>query len=164
MQPSLISAAQLQAKLAKATIVIDCRCSATDKTLGLTLYRQGHIPGAFYVDLERDIAAPAHPNNSHDSLPDFAQLQQTWQSFGISPYTSVVFYDDSHMPYAARAWWLLRYMGHEDVHILDGGFNAWVDNRGAIDRREPAFKQGSFTINLAAQPPIDRQTLMQKLK
>lgn len=160
MHPSLISASELQALLGKTIVVIDCRFNLMDKTQGLTLYRQGHIPGAYYADLERDLSSSVQTHGGRHPLPDVERLQEKWRSFGINQHTTVVVYDDSRMAYAARAWWLLKYMGHEDVRILNGGFNAWVANKGAIDRREPATKQGNFKMELQPNKTIDRDLIL----
>src|SRR6478609_12215499 len=125
MHPSLISVDELKAHLGKTIIVLDCRFNLMDKAQGLTLYRQGHIPGAFYLDLEQDLSSPIQTHGGRHPLPHFEQLEKKFRSLGISQHSTVVVYDDSRMAYAARAWWLLKYMGHEDVRILDGGFNRW---------------------------------------
>lgn len=160
MHPSLISAAELHAQLHKNTIVIDCRFNLMDKSQGLALYRQGHIPGAFYADLDMDLASVAQTHGGRHPLPDLQQLQKKWQNFGINKLSTVVVYDDSRMAYAARAWWLLRYMGHADVRILNGGLKAWGEHGGAMDRREPALKQGNFKMNVQANQTIDRHTIL----
>jgi len=160
MHPSLISASELQSQLGKSTVVLDCRFNLMDKSQGLTLYRQGHIPGAYYVDLEQDLSSAVQIHGGRHPLPDLERLQEKWKSFGINQHTTVVVYDDSRMAYAARAWWLLKYMGHTDVRILNGGFNAWVLNKGAIDRRDPAFKQGNFKMDLQKNQTVDRANIL----
>ncbi len=160
MHPSLISAPELQAQLGKATVVLDCRFNLMDKSQGLALYQQGHIPGAFYVDLERDLSSAVQTHGGRHPLPDVEHLQKRLQSFGVNQHTTVVVYDDSRMAYAARAWWLLKFMGHQDVRILNGGFNAWVEIHGAIDRREPAFKVGNFKAVSQANQTIDRDYIL----
>lgn len=159
MHPSLISASELQSQLGKSTVILDCRFNLMDKSQGLSLYRQGHIPGAYYVDLERDLSSPVQTHGGRHPLPNLERLQEKLRSFGIGQHTTVVVYDDSRMAYAARAWWLLKYMGHADVRILNGGFNAWINNKGAIDRREPAFKQGNFKLDVQANSTITRDQI-----
>jgi len=161
MHPSLISASELHAQIGKAIVVLDCRFNLMDKSHGITLYRQGHIPGAFYVDLERDLSSPVQAHGGRHPLPNFERLQEKWRSFGINQGTTVVVYDDSRMAYAARAWWLLKHMGHEDVRILNGGFNAWLSIKGSVDRREPAVKQGTFKMHLQSGSTIDRNRILE---
>lgn len=160
MHPSLISASELQSQLGKATVVLDCRFNLMDKSQGITLYRLGHIPGAFYVDLDRDLSSTVQAHGGRHPLPNFERLQEKLRSFGINQHTTIVLYDDSRMAYATRAWWLLKHMGHADVRILNGGFNAWVVNKGAIDRRDPAFKQGSFKMDIQPNQTVDRDNIL----
>jgi thiosulfate/3-mercaptopyruvate sulfurtransferase len=160
MHPSLISASELQMLLGKALVVLDCRFNLMDKTQGLTFYRQGHIPGAFYVDLERDLSSPVQTHGGRHPLPNFEHLQEKLRNMGVNQHSTLVVYDDSRMAYAARAWWLLKYMGHQDVRILNGGFNAWVANKGAIDRREPANKHGNFKMELQNNKIIERDQIL----
>lgn len=160
MHPSLISASELQTNLGKTTVVLDCRFNLMDKTQGLTLYRQGHIPGAFFLDLERDLSAPVQRHGGRHPLPDVEHLQEKLRNMGVNQHSTLVVYDDSRMAYAARAWWLLTYMGHPDVRILNGGFNAWVANKGAIDRREPAARPGNFKMQIQADKTVDRDHII----
>src|SRR3954471_2949660 len=160
MHSSLISAAELQAQLGKTTVVLDCRFNLMDKSQGESLYRQGRIPGAYYVDLERDLSSAVQTHGGRHPLPNIEQLQIKFRNFGINQHSTVVVYDDSRMAYAARTWWLLRYLGHEDVRILNGGFNAWTAIPGAIDRRVPSFKQGNFKANIQANFIVERDEIL----
>jgi thiosulfate/3-mercaptopyruvate sulfurtransferase len=160
MHPSLISAAELRTLVGKTIVVLDCRFNLMDKTQGQSLYRQGHIPGAYYVDLERDLSAAIEIHGGRHPLPNIEHLQIKLRNFGINQHTTVVVYDDSRMAYAARAWWLLKYMGHADVRILNGGFNAWVAMNGAIDRREPGLKQGTFKAFIQPDQTVTREDIL----
>lgn len=160
MHSSLISASELRAQLGKTTVVLDCRFNLMDKSQGQSLYRQGHIPGAFYLDLERDLSSAVQTHGGRHPLPNIEQLQIKLRNFGINQFTTLVVYDDSRMAYAARAWWLLKMMGHKDVRILNGGFNAWVGINGAMDRRDPATKQGNFKAELQANQTVDRENIL----
>lgn len=160
MHSSLISASELRAQLGKTTVVVDCRFNLMDKSQGQSLYRQGHIPGAFYLDLERDLSSAVHTHGGRHPLPNIEQLQIKLRNFGINPFTSIVVYDDSRMAYAARAWWLFKMMGHKDVRILNGGFNAWIGINGAKDRRDPAIKQGIFKAELQLNVTVGRDNIL----
>lgn len=160
MHSSLISVSDLQSSLGKSVVILDCRFNLMDKTQGLTLYRQGHIPGAYYLDLEKDLSSPVTKHGGRHPLPNFEKLQEKCRSLGINAHTTVVVYDDSRLAYASRAWWLLKFMGHSDVRILNGGFAAWVAAKGAIDRREPAIKQGNFSANLFNLKTVDRNDIL----
>lgn len=160
MHPSLITASELQAQLGKSTVVIDCRFNLMDKLQGISLYRQGHIPGAFYMDLERDLSSAVQTHGGRHPLPDCGQLQKKLQSFGVNQHTTIVVYDDSRMAYAARAWWLFQHLGHADVRILNGGFNAWLAIKGALDRRDPSYRQGNFKNALLPKQTLNRDDII----
>lgn len=107
-------------------VICDLRWSLTDSTHGLNAYRSGHIPGALFVDLDRDLSAPPGIEGRHP-LPDPEAFASTLGSLGISRDTLVVAYDDMGGAIAARMWWMLRSIGHESVSVLDGGYQAWVE-------------------------------------
>jgi thiosulfate/3-mercaptopyruvate sulfurtransferase len=92
---------------------------------GRELYAAGHIPGAVFVDLDRDLAAPPGPGGRHP-LPATADFEQAMRLAGVMDGRPVVVYDDADSTAAARAWWLLRYFGHQSVRVLDGGLRAWT--------------------------------------
>jgi thiosulfate/3-mercaptopyruvate sulfurtransferase len=92
---------------------------------GRELYDAGHIPGAAFVDLDRDLAAPPGEGGRHP-MPATADFEQAMRRAGVRDDRPVVVYDDADSTAAARAWWLLRYFGHQDVRVLDGGFRAWT--------------------------------------
>jgi thiosulfate/3-mercaptopyruvate sulfurtransferase len=92
---------------------------------GRELYAAGHIPGAAFVDLDKDLAGPPGPGGRHP-LPAAADFERAMRLAGVSDETPVVVYDDADSTAAARAWWLLRYFGHQSVRVLDGGFRAWT--------------------------------------
>ena len=92
---------------------------------GRELYAAGHIPGAAFVDLDRDLAAPPGEGGRHP-MPATADFEAAMRRAGVSNDRPVVVYDDADSTAAARAWWLLRYFGHQSVRVLDGGFRAWT--------------------------------------
>jgi len=138
-----ITSEELKQQLGKV-VIFDCRAHLTQKTLGREQYRTGHIPGAYYLDLEKDMSSPIAAHGGRHPLPDIEIFSARLRASGVNHQSTIVLYDDSRMAYAARAWWLLRYCGHQQVLILDGGYTGWVNCGGAIDRREPAIKQGNF--------------------
>ena len=160
MNSTLISSRELQTQLGKNTLVIDCRFNLADKNQGLLQYMQGHIPGAYYFDLEQDFSSLVELHGGRHPLPNVNQLQEKLRRAGANQHSTIVFYDDSRMAYAARAWWLLRYMGHQDVRILDGGFNAWLEFKGALDKREPAIKTGNFTATIQTDWIVNRDEIL----
>jgi thiosulfate/3-mercaptopyruvate sulfurtransferase len=106
-------------------LVVDCRFSLSDPSLGQQQYRQAHIPGAYYLDLNRDLSGSVEMHGGRHPLPDPEQFTQTLGAMGIQAQTQVVAYDDSRLAFAARLWWLLRSLGHQQVAVLDGGLAAY---------------------------------------
>jgi thiosulfate/3-mercaptopyruvate sulfurtransferase len=117
---------------------------------GRDLYAQGHIPGAVFADLDRDLAAAPGRGGRHP-LPAEADFQEAMRRLGVSDGRPVVVYDDADSTAAARAWWLLRYFGHPDVRVLDGGFRAWT----AAGRPAEAGEPGPAAGRAAAAGPGD---------
>lgn len=121
-----ISATELAANLHKSDwVIFDCRFSLADETAGSKAYRQAHIPGARYADLNRQLSAPVKSYTGRHPLPDFTLLAQQLAAWGVGNRTQIVAYDDVGGAFAGRLWWLLRAMGHQDVAVLDGGINHW---------------------------------------
>ena len=124
----LISVAELAKALVDSKInIIDCRFDLMNPDSGLTSYRRAHIPGAVYAHLDDDLAAPVGPQTGRHPLPDPALLAERLGNKGISNASSVVVYDGGNGAMAARAWWLLRWLGHDSVKLLDGGYAAWIN-------------------------------------
>jgi thiosulfate/3-mercaptopyruvate sulfurtransferase len=121
---------------------------------GLNSYREGHLPGAVFVDLDHDLAAPPGPAGRHP-LPDPAAFQESMRAAGVSQDRPVVVYDDRDATAAARGWWLLRYFGHEQVRVLDGGYQAWLAAGLPVTSSEPAQTPGDFTARPGHMPVLD---------
>lgn len=118
--------ARATASAAPTLRVVDARFSLADPQSGAALYAQGHLPGALYADLNRDLSDPGRTGHGRHPLPDSDAFAARLGAWGIGPETEVVVYDagDGSMA-AARLWWLLRLIGHAQVRVLDGGFAAW---------------------------------------
>jgi thiosulfate/3-mercaptopyruvate sulfurtransferase len=109
-----------------AWLVVDCQFDLDDPEGGLTAYIKGHIPGAVYADLERDLSAPKTGTNGRHPLASTKELIGLFSQLGIAESMQVVAYDNFGSAFAARLWWTLRYMGHDTVAVLDGGLGAWT--------------------------------------
>jgi thiosulfate/3-mercaptopyruvate sulfurtransferase len=127
--------------------VIDCRFDLTAPARGEQLYLEGHIPGARYAHLDRDLSGAKTDANGRHPLPTAEEMRERFGALGIGPDKQVVAYDADNGMYAARLWWMLRYMGHDAVAVLDGGYARWVreghDVRGGPERWAPAAFAGT---------------------
>jgi thiosulfate/3-mercaptopyruvate sulfurtransferase len=123
---TLISASALAEQLNKNNwVVFDCRFSLADNEAGGIAYRQAHIPGARYANLNRDLSSPVKSYTGRHPLPNFPSLAKQLGLWGVTNRSQVVVYDDAAGAFAGRLWWLLRIMGHEQVAVLDGGIRHW---------------------------------------
>lgn len=154
---SIVSAEWLAANTENPQVVIiDCRFSLADPVLGQKQYQESHISGAFYLDLNRDLASPVDKHGGRHPLPNIAELADKLSGIGInSPETLVVAYDDSRLAFAARLWWLLRYMGHSKVALLDGGFRAWKAAGYPVANTLPKPGDGKFVPKLQPKLMVD---------
>lgn len=140
MQP-LIKAKDLN-DTRPAFVVVDARFRLNDPRAGAKLFSQGHIPGAQFADLDTELSGERNGRNGRHPFPRRLSLVGLFSAFGINPDTPVVVYDDADHAGAARAWFLLRWMGHEKVYVLDGGLKAWIDagyplEKGVAKDNEP---------------------------
>nr|WP_103937468.1 sulfurtransferase [Thermomonospora echinospora] len=123
---------------------------------GVEDYRRGHLPGAVFVDLDRDLAAPPGPAGRHP-LPAAAGFEAAMRAAGVSVGRPVVVYDEADSTAAARAWWTLRYFGHPQVHVLDGGYRAWVEAGRPVTTDKPEPVPGDFTARPGGLPVLDAE-------
>lgn len=147
----LISAAGLAASLGEVT-VLDVRWQLGGPP-GRAAYEAGHVPTASYVDLEADLAAPPGPRGRHP-LPDVDVFESAMRRAGVSDERPVVVYDDWQGRAAARCWWLLRWAGHRDVRVLDGGLGAWVAAGHPVTTDADGVHPGDFTTRPGRLPTI----------
>jgi thiosulfate/3-mercaptopyruvate sulfurtransferase len=131
---TLITADELAALLARGPqpVLVDTGFDLAETEAGERRYRESHLPGAHYLHLDRDLAGAKTGRNGRHPLPERAAFARTVGALGIAPQTQVVCYDAQGGVYAARLWWLLRWLGHADVAVLDGGLQAWRRAGGAL--------------------------------
>ncbi|MEU8802623.1 sulfurtransferase [Spirillospora sp. NPDC048819] len=123
---------------------------------GIESYRKGHLPGAVFVDLDRDVAGPPGPGGRHP-LPEPVVFESAMRRAGVSEDSLVVVYDDADSMSAARVWWSLRYFGHERVRVLDGGYRAWTEAGRPVSTDEPDVKPGDFIADPGRLPVLDAE-------
>ena len=143
-QELLTSADELAAALDDPHLrIIDCRFDLLAPAAGRMAWLESHIPGAVYADLDRDLSAPVAPDTGRHPLPSVADAEATFSRLGVDAGTRVVAYDDAGGAIASRAWWLLRWLGHRRVTVLDGGLQAWRARKLPLEAgsRETAWRE-----------------------
>lgn len=140
--------------------LLDCRARLGDPDFGPRAYADGHIPGARYASLDHDFAAPPGDGGRHP-LPDRQRLRDRFRAWGVNDHDQIVVYDDAGGAFAARAWWCARWLGHEAVAVLDGGFDAW---KGPLSRAQPVVDPGNFSLRTPLTRETDADTLLADLE
>jgi len=123
---TLISTESLASHLGEAWVIVDCRYDLQNESWGREQYRLAHVPGAVYASLGEDLAAPRTGTNGRHPLPSVEALAETFGRLGISRDVQVIAYDQNTGMYASRLWWSLRYLGHDAMAVLDGGWAKWT--------------------------------------
>jgi thiosulfate/3-mercaptopyruvate sulfurtransferase len=133
-------------------VVVDCRFSLDDPARGHCAYLENHIPGAVFTHIVEDLSGPVVPGQTgRHPLPEVDRLVAKFGAWGIGSQTQVVVYDDSGGAMAARLWWLLRWLGHETVAVLDGGYPAWVAAGQPVNPEIATSPPVIFTPNIQSQ-------------
>ena len=131
--------------------VFDCRHQLSDVGYGARVYAEGHLPGASFLHLDRDLSAPMDGRNGRHPLPDPRQLADRLGAAGVSASTQVVVYDDAGGMIAGRLWWLLRWLGHERVAVLDGGIGQWLKEGRPLSTELPVPAPARFAEKIAVR-------------
>ncbi|MEM7593245.1 MAG: sulfurtransferase [Cyanobacteria bacterium P01_A01_bin.83] len=127
-------------------VIVDCRFKLAEPSWGRESYQQGHIRGAYYLDLNQDLSGEIQSHGGRHPLPDSKVFAQKLAQMGIvKNETLVVAYDDSRFAFAARLWWMLLHLGHNKVVLLDGGWHDWIKHKYPVDNSIPEAKSGSFS-------------------
>lgn len=164
--PPLISAAELLALLEQpqSLVIADCRYVLTDPAAGVRAYNQGHIPGALHADLGDLLSGPTTGMNGRHPLPDPETFVANMAALGANNETLIVAYDAGDSMFAARLWWLLRWVGHENVRVLDGGLPAWISAGGGLVTSTHNPARGSFTLRQRAMPTVTFIDVLQNVQ
>lgn len=143
---TLISPKDLAARLGDPRrMIVDCRFSLANPGLGRELFKTSHIPGSLYAHLDEDLSGPAIRGvTGRHPLPPIARFAETLSAWGVDAATQIVAYDDAGGAYAARLWWLLRWLGHEAAALLDGGWQAWLAEGLPVTADPPTLTPRQF--------------------
>ena len=163
---TLISAANLAERLVAApasVVVFDCRFDLADTGAGEAAYAAGHIPGAQYLHLDRDLSGRKTGTNGRHPLPSRDALVATLADRGLRQGQQAVAYDAQGGAYAARLWWLLRWLGHDSIAVLDGGLQAWeaAGQPLTIETQHPS--RGDFRAQAPLESTVDAQAVFANL-
>ena len=143
----VVSPAELSERLGTPELrVVDCRASLQDPLAGRAAYEQGHVPGAVFADLLDDLSGPIVAGRTgRHPLPEIEAFVDRLRSWGIARSSQVVAYDDAGGAFAARLWWMLRWLGHDGVAVLDGGYAAWLAEQRPVTTEIPSPARGEFS-------------------
>ena len=163
----LLTAQQLAERLSTPDLrILDCRFALDNPTAGRSRYAEGHIPGARFADLEQDLSGPVVKGaTGRHPLPDPACLQERLREWGVNQDSTMLLYDDGPGAFAARAWWLLAWLGKRDgVYLLDGGFQAWQAAGLPVTTQIDEPARGNFTARPDASLVLDADSLSRRLR
>ncbi len=144
-------------------IICDCRHDLADHSAGYRAYRAGHIPGARFLHLDVDLSGPKTGLNGRHPLPHPSTFGLRLGALGIANDSQVVAYDESGGVYASRLWWMLRWVGHAKVAVLDGGWQAWNRAKLPFTVEQPAVEAASFSIRPQQRLEVDSASLQSRL-
>lgn len=144
-------------------VIVDCRFQLASPTWGYEQYCLAHVPGAYYLDLDRHLSSPVQLHGGRHPLPNLERFATKLASIGIvQTETLVVAYDDSQFAFASRLWWLLQYLGHDRVVLLDGGWNAWQAGGYPTTQDLPPSRQGAFIPQPQTDSIVDLETVKRR--
>lgn len=160
---AIVSRHWLQENLTNPDVkIIDCRFRLPEPDWGYQQYLESHITGAYYFDLDQDLSGVKQKHGGRHPLPNPQDFARKLAEIGvIQNQTTVVAYDDSRFAFSARLWWLLRYLGHDKVVLLDGGWNSWVENNCPTTKTLPSSKKGFFEPQIKHNLIVDMETVKQ---
>jgi thiosulfate/3-mercaptopyruvate sulfurtransferase len=144
-------------------VVFDCRFTLTDPGAGRTAYAHAHIPGARYAHLDEDLSSPKTAHSGRHPLPDPAVLAEKLGQWGVGEQSQVVVYDDSFGAIAVRLWWLLRWLGHDAVAVLDGGLPKWLREEKPVAQHLPDITPTIFHARPDHAMWVDTQDVQKAL-
>ncbi|WP_231889854.1 sulfurtransferase [Oceanobacillus sp. Castelsardo] len=147
-----------------STVIVDVRFVLTEPDAGRKLYLNEHIPGAVYLDLNHDLASKAAKHGGAHPLPDMKLFAAKMGNIGIDDETTVVIYDEENDMFAARMWWLLHYLGHEKVYILEGGYKKWMEEGNQVTAEPPSLKKKQFVAKIRGNETVSMKEVKEKVE
>jgi thiosulfate/3-mercaptopyruvate sulfurtransferase len=148
-----------------AIVVVDCRHQLLEPDAGERTFLEGHIPGARHAHLDRDLSREPTLEEGRHPLPSPDTLAKTLESLGVSNDSAVVVYDDSGSTIAARLWWMLRWVGHQNVSVLDGGMAAWLAAGLPVETGPASGRPGRYWVDdVHAEWVVDTRELQDLLR
>ncbi|MEJ8555434.1 sulfurtransferase [Tepidibacter sp. Z1-5] len=145
---NLVSAKWLKENNNGDMVVVDCRFDLQTPSYGKDSYLKEHIPNAVYMDMDKDLAGDVKEHGGRHPLPNLNEFKSKLESCGIGNSTIVVVYDDGEVAGASRFWWMLKYIGHDKVYILDGGIKDWIKSGYALTSDIPKKENKYLDINI----------------
>lgn len=145
-------------------LIIDCRFDLANPQTGAIQYAQGHIPGAVFLDLDHDLCGIKTGYNGRHPLPDREAFAEKLRKLGVNDNTLIIAYDQKNSMFAAHLWWMMLWLGHPAVRVLDGGLSAWERQKGALTQDiTPPRTPGKMQLRPALTPTIDASSLRAQL-
>lgn len=144
-------------------VIVDCRFDLMDKNYGKNSYEKSHIENAVRVDIETQLSAPVTTHGGRHPLPSIEDLKSTFENIGISNDSIVVAYDEGDLSGPARLWWILKYLGHKEVYVLDGGIDSFKEAGGKVTTNETTVKKGNFEVHLNEDMRVDMEYVKSRL-
>jgi len=132
----------------KDFIIFDTRCDIKDRGYGIDSYTEGHIENSIFVDVDTDLASEKQQGTGRHPLPDIDTFCEKLSHWGMDNNKQVVIYDDAGGAFAGRLWWMMKWLGHDDVAVLDGGLNSWVKNGNKLTTSPTIFEKSYFEPNV----------------
>jgi thiosulfate/3-mercaptopyruvate sulfurtransferase len=161
---NLLSVSDLRSLLDDPALrLVDVRFDLGDPSSGRAAYLRGHLPGAVFFDLDRDLSLPPGAHGGRHPLPDMDDFARTLGRHGIGNGHRIVAYDASGGLFAGRLWWMLRYGGHDRVQLLDGGLDAWTEAGGELVTEVPRYPAERFEMRLRPEMVVDRGFVLRNL-
>ena len=145
-------------------VIADCRHNLQDVDAGKRAFEAGHIPGAIFFHLDRDLSGPAGGDRGRHPLPPVDQWVNTLERAGVGSEQMVVAYDDREGMFAARLWWMLRWLGHERVAVLDGGWARWCQEGKPVSATSAPPRQAVFHARVRPGVCVDTATVLEHLR